>query len=84
LNLRGRKWRAARENYIMNELHKFYDSPNIVSAIKSRRMRWGRHVARMEQMRNVYNILTGNLIGRYNSEDLGVDGKIISEWILKK
>jgi hypothetical protein len=27
------------------ELHKFYFSPNIIRMIKSRRMRWARHVA---------------------------------------
>jgi hypothetical protein len=30
-----------------NELHSLYSSPNIVTVIKSRRMRWARHVARM-------------------------------------
>ena len=30
--------------------------------IKSKRLRWARHVARMEEGRNAYKILTGNLI----------------------
>jgi hypothetical protein len=30
------------------ELHNFYSSPNIIRRIKSRRMRWAGHVARME------------------------------------
>jgi hypothetical protein len=30
------------------ELHNLYSSPNIIRAIKSRRMRWAGHVARME------------------------------------
>jgi hypothetical protein len=30
-----------------DELHSLYSSPNIVRVIKSRRMRWARHVARM-------------------------------------
>jgi hypothetical protein len=30
------------------ELHNFYASPNIIRVIKSRRMRWAEHVARME------------------------------------
>jgi hypothetical protein len=34
---------------------------NIVRMIKSRRMRWVGHVARMGEMRNAYNILVGNL-----------------------
>jgi hypothetical protein len=29
------------------ELHNFYSSPNIIRMIKSRRMRWAGHVARM-------------------------------------
>jgi hypothetical protein len=35
-------------------------------------------------MRNSYNILVGNLKGIDRSENLGVDGKIISECILGK
>jgi hypothetical protein len=30
-----------------DELHRLYSSPNIVRMIKSRRMRWAGHVARM-------------------------------------
>jgi hypothetical protein len=32
-----------------DELHSLYSSPNIVRVIKSRRMRWAGHVARMER-----------------------------------
>jgi hypothetical protein len=32
-------------------------------------------------MRNAYKILVGNLRGRDQSEDLGVDGRIILKWI---
>jgi hypothetical protein len=39
------------------ELQNLYTSPNIVTVIKSRRMRWRGHVARMGDMRNAYNIL---------------------------
>jgi hypothetical protein len=31
----------------IDELHSLYSSPNIVRVIKSRRMRWAGHVARM-------------------------------------
>jgi hypothetical protein len=35
------------------ELHNLYASPDIISLIESRRMRWERHVACMGEMRNV-------------------------------
>jgi hypothetical protein len=42
------------------ELHTLYSSPNIIRMIKSRRMRWAGHVARMGEKRNLYRILTGS------------------------
>ena len=41
-----------------------YRSPNIVKVIKSRRLRWAEHVARMEEGRSSFNILTGKAIGK--------------------
>jgi hypothetical protein len=41
------------------ELHNLYGSPNIIRMIKSRWMRWPRHVARMGEKRNSYRILVG-------------------------
>jgi hypothetical protein len=40
-----------------DELHSLYSSPNIVRVIKSRRMRWAGHVARMGEGRGVYRVL---------------------------
>ena len=40
-----------------------YRSPNIVRVIKSRRLRWEGHIARMEEVRATFNILTGKLTG---------------------
>ena len=40
------------------KLHSFYRSPNIVRMIKSRRMRWAGHVARMEEGWSSFKILT--------------------------
>jgi hypothetical protein len=34
-----------------------YSSPNIIGIIKTRRIRWERHVAVMEKIRNAYKIL---------------------------
>jgi hypothetical protein len=42
-----------------DELHSLYSSPNIVRVIKSRRMRWTGHVARMGEGRGVYRVLVG-------------------------
>ena len=47
-----------RKLYIA-ELHALYSSPNIIRNLKSRRLRWAGHVARMEQFRNTYRVLVG-------------------------
>jgi hypothetical protein len=44
------------------ELHNLYSSPSIIR-IKSRGMRWTRHVARMGENRNAYRILVGKTEG---------------------
>jgi len=41
------------------ELSDLYSSPNIVRVIKTRRMRWAGHVARMGERRGVYRVLVG-------------------------
>ena len=41
-----------------------YRSPNIVRVIKSRRLRWAGHVARMEKGRSAFKILTGKPTGK--------------------
>jgi hypothetical protein len=46
------------------ELHNLYSSPDIIRQIKSRRMRWARHVARMGEGRNVYSVLVGKQEGK--------------------
>jgi len=43
---------------------------------------WVGHVARMEAVRNVSNILVGNMKRRDRSEHHGVGGKMLLEWIL--
>ena len=45
--------------------------------IKSRRMRWAGHVARMGEKRGAYRILVGKPEGKKPWGDLGVDGWII-------
>ena len=46
------------------ELHILYCSPNIVRMIKCRRLRWGGHVARMEEGKSAFKILTGTPTGK--------------------
>jgi len=46
------------------ELNDLYSSPNIVRVIKSRRMRWAGHVARMGEKRGVCRVLLGKPEGR--------------------
>ena len=41
-----------------------YSSPSIVRVIKSRRLRWAGHVARMEEGRGVHKVLVGKLEGK--------------------
>ena len=46
------------------ELHSLYRSPNMIRVIKSRRLRWAGHVARMEEGRSAFKILTGKPTGK--------------------
>jgi hypothetical protein len=79
--------------FLNEELHNFYSSPSIIRIIKSRRMRWTGHVARMGEKRNAYGILLGKpegktLLGRQrrrwadnvkmNLREIGWDGV---DWI---
>jgi hypothetical protein len=38
------------------EIHNLYSSPDIIRQMKSRRMRWAGHVARMGEGRNLYRV----------------------------
>jgi hypothetical protein len=46
------------------ELHNLYSSPSIIRIIKSRRMRWAGHVARMGEKRTTYGLLVGDPEGK--------------------
>jgi hypothetical protein len=46
------------------ELHDLYSSPSMIRIIKSRRMRWAGHVARMGERRNAYRLLVGKPEGK--------------------
>jgi hypothetical protein len=61
-----------------------YSSPTIVRVIKSRRLRWAGHVARMETGEVCAGFWWRNLRERDHSGNAGVDGRIILRWIFKK
>jgi len=46
------------------ELSDLYSLPNIVRMVKSRRMKWAGHVARMGEGRGVYRVLVGKPEGK--------------------
>jgi len=57
-----------------NEELDLYSSPNIFRVIKSRRMRWAGHVARMGRRKAYTGFWWGNLRERDHLEDPGVNG----------
>jgi hypothetical protein len=59
------------------ELNDLYSSPNIIRVIKSRRMGWEGHVARMGRGEVHSGFWWGDLRKRDHLEDPGVDGSII-------
>jgi hypothetical protein len=54
-----RSWRKLHEG-----LHNVFSSPDVVKMIKSRRVRWEDHVARMGEKRNACSVLEGKLEGK--------------------
>ena len=75
-----REWRKLHNE----ELNDLYCSPNIVRVIKSRRLRWTGHVARMEEGRVVHKVLVEKPEGKRPLGDEDVDGRIILKLIFKK
>ena len=80
INDENGEWRR----FYNEELLSLYRSPNIVRVIKSRRLRWAGHVARMEEGRRAFKILKGKHTRKRPLGRLGIDGKTILEWTLKR
>ena len=57
-----REWRKLHNDEV--GVHALYSSPNIITNLKSRRLIWAGHVARMEQYRNAYGVLLGKPEGK--------------------
>ena len=74
------EWRKLRNE----ELRDLYSLPNIVRVVKSRRMRWAGHVARMGEGRDVHRVLVGKPEGKSHWGDPYIDGRIILRWIFGK
>jgi len=77
--VKGEWWRWHNE-----ELNDFYSSPNIVRVIKSRRMRWAEHVARMSEENGFIVSCWGNRREEDHWGDLGVDVWIILGWMSRR
>jgi hypothetical protein len=73
-----RLWRKLHND----EVHSLYSSPNIFRVIKSRRMRWPGHVARMGRGEVFTGFWLGDPLARGHWEDLGVGGIITLIWTL--
>jgi hypothetical protein len=56
---KGDEVKGQRRKLHSGELHNLYSSPDTNRQIKSRKMRWVGHVARMGEGRNVYRVLVG-------------------------
>jgi hypothetical protein len=66
------------------ELNELYSSPNIVRVIKSRRMRWAGHVARISEERGRIGFWWGNRVETDHCGVLGLDGWIILGMISRR
>jgi hypothetical protein len=62
-----------------DELHSLYSSPNIIRLIKSRRMSWDGHVARMGKGEVFW---WGGPKARDHWKEVGVGGRITLRWTL--
>jgi hypothetical protein len=62
--IKNRSWYFFNSVTSNKELYALYSSPNIIWVIKSRRLRWAGHVARMGERRGSYRALVGRPEGK--------------------
>jgi len=62
---------TGKRRNLHNDLNNLYFSPNIVRVIKSRRMKWAGHVARIGEGRGVYRVLVGRIFWPKKNEVTG-------------
>jgi hypothetical protein len=67
------EWRTLQNE----DLHDLNSSPTIARVIKSRRMGWEKHIARVGKGRGVYRVLMAKPEGKNHWREPGVDGRII-------
>jgi hypothetical protein len=73
-------WRKLHDE----ELQNLYSLPNIIRMMKSRRMIWVGHVARMGEKRRVYRVFVGRPEEEMSLEDLDVGVRILLKWISER
>jgi hypothetical protein len=74
------EWRKLH-NEKLNDL---YSLPSIVRVVKSRRMRWAGHVARMGYVRGVHRLLMEKPVGKRPLGKPRQKWRIILRWIFRK
>jgi hypothetical protein len=75
-----REWRKLHNG----ELHNSYLPPAIIMQIKSLRMRWAGHVARMGEQTKCTGFWWESQKQTDHSEGRGVDGRMGSKWIFRR
>jgi hypothetical protein len=73
-------WRKLHDE----ELHNLYSSPSIIRKMKSRRMIWAGHVARMREKRNACTILVAKPEGKRSLGRPRRRWMTVLKWILDR
>ena len=71
------------ENYIIRSFHDLYSSPNMIRMMKSRGVIWAGGRWHLWERREIH-AQWGSPKERYHLKDMGVGGKIMIQFVLKK